>query len=185
MEPNAQQEQEKQAVRRVLAGERRAFAVLVDRYQTPIYNLFLRATHSPSLAADLTQETFLQAFRRLETFNTRKRFFPWLYAIGMNKVRDHLRREKRQTTRSLDEDSNGELEWETARFDAVAAHLDVLHLEAALAKLPLEYREALILRYREQWATHEIATALGLSPSGVKMRVQRGLAQLRKLMEDT
>ena len=78
----------------VLRGNRDAFGILVRRYQGSIYNLMYRMCRSSEDAADLAQEAFIKAYEKLETFKTDKRFFPWLYAIGLNHARDYSRKRK-------------------------------------------------------------------------------------------
>jgi len=98
MELPIDEEHEIEIVRHVLEGDVQAFELLVLRYQKPIYNLAFRATASEDSAADLTQEAFAKAYERLERFDRSKRFFPWLYTIAVNVVRDHLRKLGRDRT---------------------------------------------------------------------------------------
>lgn len=169
-----------QTVRQVLQGDVDAFADLVRRYQKPIFNLMRRALESPQEAADLTQEAFLQAYRKLRRFTPGRQFYPWLYTLSLNLLRSHRRRPARPML-SLEEVP------EAVCWPAPPASCkeDGVHdLEQALAQLSLETREALLLHYREQWSIPEIASALGLSPSATKMRVHRGIARLRMLMTE-
>jgi RNA polymerase sigma-70 factor (ECF subfamily) len=174
--------QENRLISEILNGDVEAFAVLVNRYQRPIYNLMLRMTGSREDATDLTQEAFLKAYQKLERFRPSSRFFPWLYTIGMNLARDHLRRLKTADT----------AQWE--REEVMAAHdpidraqelihrLDADRILVLLAKLPEGYREALILRFHEGLTLDEVGVALGISTSGAKMRIKRGLQRLRDML---
>lgn len=166
-------------VREVLGGETEAFGMLAERYHRPILNLMYRGTGSRSLAHDLAQDTFLRAFERLDTFRLSSRFFPWLYAIGVNRLRDHYRASGRSP-------ESAAVEWETLqtadpRAENAERLLDARALMDGLLRLPPLYREALILRYKEECSMEEIAQALGLSVSAAKMRVHRGLDMLREL----
>ncbi|WP_319542068.1 sigma-70 family RNA polymerase sigma factor [uncultured Pseudodesulfovibrio sp.] len=86
---------EAEIVREVLLGDTQAFGLLVRKYQGPVYNLMLRMSGDADMAADLAQEAFTRAYEKLETFNLRKRFFPWLYSVSLNLARDWLRKRGR------------------------------------------------------------------------------------------
>jgi len=85
---------EGEIIGRVLGGDREAFAVLVDAYKGPVFSLAFRMTGSAQDADDLTQESFLRAFQSLGRFRAGERFFPWLYTVSLNVIRNHLRKVK-------------------------------------------------------------------------------------------
>ncbi|MBN1338140.1 MAG: sigma-70 family RNA polymerase sigma factor [Bacteroidales bacterium] len=167
----------------VLKGDKDAFGQIVTRYEKPVFNLMYRTTGSTEEAADLAQETFIKAYNKIWLFKTDKKFFPWLYAIGINLARDYLRRKKPENYSLDDDNKNANFDkHQSAYVHDPADNLDMQKLFQALARLPLDYREAIILRYREDLSTKEIAEILHLSVSGVKMRVHRGLDKLRELI---
>lgn len=173
-------------IRNVLAGDVDAFGGIVKKYQKPIYNLMVRMTHSEQIAMDLAQETFLKAYTCLERFKLGRSFFSWLYAIGVNLARDHVRRtfrENRCFTRDVEMRYVADKEQPDAEHSLHQRQV-MQRLSAALDRLPMEYREALVLRYRYDCEMKEIAQALSLSVSGAKMRVQRGLRKLKVLLEE-
>ena len=170
-------------IRAVLDGDAHQYAVLVNRYQRPIFNLLVRMTGSRDAASDLTQETFLKAYENLEKFRLGERFLPWLWTIATNLARDQWRKQQnadahadrvRQAAENFPEPA-------TAMEARMADYLDARRLTGCLQQLPHEYREALILRYHEGLAMGDIGKALGLSTSGAKMRISRGLEKLRAL----
>jgi RNA polymerase sigma-70 factor (ECF subfamily) len=174
-------------VTRVLAGDRNAFGMLVAKYQAPIYNLMCRAVPSVEDAAELAQEVFLKAFSRIRTYRPgRRKFFSWLYAIGVNTARDHLRRLKRQGSREgIDPEADLRRGSQGAIVPNPEAHWVALQsLRQGLSRIALNQREALILKYRYELTHQEIAEVFDVSESAIKMRIQRGLAQLRTLMEN-
>jgi RNA polymerase sigma-70 factor (ECF subfamily) len=137
---------------------------------------------SSDRAADLTQETFIRAYQKLERFHPGKRFFPWLYSIGLNLARDSARKNTRdlKTGSTLDPESISGCNYPGDQHDSMCESLEFLRLEKALDELPVIYREALILRYHDECSMREIAAALNLSVSAAKMRVHRGLDMLRE-----
>ena len=173
---------EQYCIDRVLRGEVNAFAALVERYQKPIFNLMYRISGSSDKAADLTQETFIRAYQKLERFHPGKRFFPWLYSIGLNLARDVARKNtcNPETRSLLNPESFSGCNSPGDQHDRMCESLEFLRLEKALNELPLIYREALILRYHDECSMRDIAAALNLSVSAAKMRVHRGLDMLRE-----
>lgn len=173
---------EQRCIDRVLGGEVNAFGTLVVRYQKPIFNLMYRMVGSSDRAADLTQETFFKAYQKLDRFHPGKRFFPWLYAIGLNLARDFVRKNTRnpETRSTLNPESFSGCSSPGDQHDRMCESLEFLRLEKALDELPVIYREALILRYHDECSMREIAAALNLSVSAAKMRVHRGLDMLRE-----
>jgi len=173
---------EQSCIDRVLRGEVNAFGTLVERYQKPIFNLMYRMVGSSDKAADLTQETFIRAYQKLERFHPGRRFFPWLYAIGLNLARDFVRKKTWDLERgfSVNPESLSGCNSPGDQHDRMCESLDFLRLEKALDQLPVIYREALILRYHDEHSMGDIAAALNLSVSAAKMRVHRGLDMLRE-----
>ena len=172
---------EQNCIDRVLRGEVNAFGTLVERYQKPIFNLMYRMAGSSDKAADLTQETFIRAYQKLERFHPGKRFFPWLYSIGLNLARDFTRKHTRnpETLSALNPESFSSCNSTSDQHDRMCERLEFIRLEKALEEIPVIYREALILRYHDECSMRDIAAALNLSVSAAKMRVHRGLNMLR------
>lgn len=164
----------------ILAGDAEAYAILVRRYQKPIYNLMLRMTASNEDATDLTQETFVRAYEKLEQFKPSRPFFPWLYTIGLNLARDFQRKEK--ASRTALEALSGDPDPREKAGDNPHESLEAEQVARLLQTLPLDYREALMLRFHEGLSVKELASALGITVSGAKMRIHRGLHRLRELL---
>ncbi len=176
--------EEKRIIEAVLTGHVAKFSLLVERYQRPIYSFMLRLTDSPSDAEDLTQEVFVRAFEKLRKFKNNRRFFPWLYTIAVNRGRDHLRRKglrrKLFTVEPDDTDRQDPAADDYRRNPECAIIFE--EIIDAMAKLPLSYREPLLLYYREEFSIKEIAAALKISNTAVKARLHRGRRRLRRLM---
>lgn len=175
-----EESREAEAIRDVLRGNPRAFEMLVRKYERPVYNLMLRTVGNEGHAADLAQEAFLRAYEKLGTFRNGKRFFPWLYAISLNVCRDWLRRQGRDPHVYVEDANRLADAGAASQQDTLQSRLDGRRMFDAMTKLPLAYREALVMRFREEFSMREIAQALDISVSGAKMRVSRGLDMLRK-----
>ena len=177
-------EEDQQVVAAVLAGDVNAFSILVARYQKPVFNLMLRMTGSQEDAVDLAQETFLKAYEQLHRFRRDRKFFTWLYTIGLNHARNFLRRSK--ASRSLfveDNEAEPAVDRPDRNEDNICMQLDSRRLQEALRLLPVDYREAVVLRYHQELSMEDVAQALEISVSGAKMRVHRGLKKLKDLLE--
>ena len=165
------------------SGDIPAFDQLVRRWDRKIQGVIYRIVGNHDEARDLSQEAFLKAYRALGTFKQEARFSSWLYQIAINATRDRLRRRRRRTDLSLDD---VEERGETALRDAAPSALDLIEssdlsrvVAAAMAALPEEQREVVILKEYQGLTFPEIAEALDVPLSTVKTRLYRGLGQLR------
>src|SRR6478609_6874417 len=130
-----------EVIRRAQRGDQAAFALIVDTYQTPIFNYILRTVGDRGLAEDLTQEVFLRVYQSLPRFSFRSKFTTWLFQIAKNRMLDELRtRERRPPPDELDHDV---LRMADAPVER-AATIDAIW--RAVAELPLDLRTALLLR---------------------------------------
>jgi RNA polymerase sigma-70 factor (ECF subfamily) len=169
------------------AGNLSAFDELVQRWERKIQGAVYRIMGSGEDARDLTQETFLRAYRGLSTFKSEARFSSWLYQIALNLCRDRLRQKKGRTLVGIDD-----LDPTTAaRIDRIAptAHEQVEArdmseiVSAAMAELPEEQREVIVLKEYQGLTFQEIADLMRVPVSTVKTRLYRGLVQMREHLE--
>ncbi len=178
------EQSDREIVTQVLAGKVELYAVLVERYTRQIFNLMYRFSHKDQDAADLTQDAFLRAYERLESYQMERSFFSWLYSLASNLATDWSRRWVVRTKKQhllVPEKTHGSVHGEQEILFESREELD--QLQNALFDLPEATREILLLRYREELSIREVAQAFCLSESGAKMRISRGLKDLRKLME--
>jgi len=186
---------ELQFIERLRAGDATAFDRLVNERSPDIYALLYRLTEDPEEARDLTQETFLQAFRSIAHFRGDADLRTWLYRIAVNQARNRWRwwrRRRRGATISLDAtDETHELSLATRLADETTddpeqqtlAHERQEILLAAMRTLARPYREAVILRDVEGLSYEEVAAALEISIGTVKSRLSRGRTELRRKLE--
>lgn len=172
-----------------LRGSEEAFRDLVLRFERPIYALILRMVHDSQTAEDLAQEVFVKAYRRLGSYDPRRKFASWLFKVAHNTTIDHLRRAQLDTVPLAAEQEEGGgllavLADPTAESPAAAAERrDMARaLERAIARLRPDYREAVVLRYVEGLAYQEICEVLALPVGTVKTNLHRARKELAEAM---
>lgn len=173
-------------VSRSKAGDTRAFGELVTRYQKTVYRIILRMVRTPDDADDLTQDTFVRAYRGLKTFKEEFDFHPWLYRIAVNQAINFLNKRKRQAAVDLDDVPETEIkqgpEPESPIQSASRREL-VAQLEEALEKLPDEQRTVFLLRVQEGLSYEEIAEAMDTPKGTVMSRLARARMALRRYLK--
>ncbi len=164
-------------VEQCLAGNNEAFGELIRRYQDSVFNLLMKMTGHWHDADELTQETFLRAYRRLASYDPRYNFKNWVITIAVHLARNRWRSFFRR--RRAEEAAAPPLE--TDATDSSDPRLDAL--QEALQRLPEKLRAPLLLRYMEDYSFDEIARTLGIGVSAAKMRVQRARTELARHLE--
>lgn len=164
-------------VRAAGSGDARALEQLFRRHHARIHALCVRLLDSPDAADDAVQETFLRVARYGRRFEARATFTTWLYRIARNTCHD-LRASSANTARR---EAAWAAERNAARVEPDHADDRVRRLNAALARLPVESREALILARHLDLPFTDIARVLGCTPGAARVRVHRALARLRDL----
>ncbi len=171
-------------VRAVLAGDVEAYGKLVERYQNSYARFAVRMLGSHADADEALQSAFVRAFRALRQCQDPQRFGVWLYRIVVNECRTLAARRGRRERRLVRLDGGDDL---TAIFPSPIEDRDRdtrEEIEYALAQLPVDQREAFILKYVEDRNYEEIAEITGAGISALKMRVKRACERLRELLEE-
>ncbi|MEM9454560.1 MAG: sigma-70 family RNA polymerase sigma factor [Myxococcota bacterium] len=158
------------------AGDTDAFVALVGRHHRAVSAITLAATGDLALSEDLAQETFLSAWRHIARVREPEKIAAWLCTIARNLGRRAMRQTGTTSTEPLAADLTSDA---ATPEDLIAAHQEHAAVWAALAELPLEYREPLILAYRDGWSSRSIAEVLGLTVAAVDQRLSRGRKRLR------
>jgi RNA polymerase sigma-70 factor (ECF subfamily) len=174
-------------VERCLAGQEAAWEDLVKVHTRRVYSICYRFTGSDHEAQDLAQEVFLRVFRSLKSFRSGEGSFQvWLTRLTRNLLIDHYRRTKLDRMSDSIEDQMPMLEEKTAmsaRADGMLAGREASEvLQAALQKLSPELRETVILRDLEEMEYREIARILNVPEGTVKSRLNRGRAELARVL---
>ncbi len=165
------------------------FVQAVETYAPRLYRHLLRMLEDPQDAEDALQETFLKAYRSLDTFQGRASLSTWLYRIATNEALMHLRR-RRSTPLSLEALSPDEghpeeillTHWQVLPEQALLSAETRQVLDDAVARLSPALRAVFLLRDVEGFSTKETAEILGISPDAVKQRLARARLRLREAL---
>lgn len=170
-------------VERAVAGDQKAFELLVIKYQRRIQRLIGRMVRDVDLVEDIAQETFIRAYRALAQFRGEARFYTWLYRIAVNTAKKALMDLKRHPTvsenffKSGDDDETSPVENELSSAetpDAVLASKEIAAMvNAAMEALPEELRQAITLREIEGLSYEDIAQAMNCPIGTVRSRIFR------------
>ena len=175
--------------RRAASGDDAAFTQLVGRHKEGLYRLLRRYTGNPEDAYEATHEAFIAAWRSLDRYNADLPFRPWLRTIAINKVRDLGRRSLVRRllfgTRTLD-DHEAQIvpDASPSAEDSLAAEQSRRRLDRAIAALPANLKQALLLTAFEGFSHEEAAQALGISAKAVETRVYRARHLLSERLGD-
>lgn len=159
-------------------GDSDAFRILMQRHEDRVFAIALRMTGSRADALDATQEAFIAAYRRLGSFRRDSAFSTWIYRIAVNTSHDLLRKRKRTATDELPQQDKDPSQ--VSVEDTAGLRTD---LARALAELPAEHREAVLLHDLGGVPYDEIATLTGVALGTVKSRISRGRGRLAQLLE--
>ncbi|MGA2213012.1 MAG: sigma-70 family RNA polymerase sigma factor [Bryobacteraceae bacterium] len=176
-----------QLVERCLAGQESAWEDLVRLHTRRVYSICYRFTNSDSEAQDLTQDVFLRVFKNLKSFRAGEGLFiVWLTRLARNLLIDHYRRTRMDRATDSIEDQLSALEENPAtigRTEGMLAGREASELlQAGLQKLSPELRETVILRDLEELEYREIAQILNVPEGTVKSRLNRGRAELARVL---
>jgi len=177
---DGQDNQDRALVKRCLENEPDAAPALVDRYQQRLFNVALRMLGNVQDAEDVTQTVFLNAFRKLRTFDPRFKFFSWIYRMAVNESLNQLKRRKQTVTLGDDSDlmaSGGA----AGGADHIAEAED--HVGKALQSLKPDDRAVVVLKHFMSFSYQEIAEVLGVPVQTVKSRLFTARERLRAALD--
>src|SRR4030066_719836 len=167
-----------------------AFNILVQRYKNPLTNFVFRFLGDYTSCADVVQETMIKVYRYKDAYNSVAKFSTWIYTIAGNLARTEYQRRKKRNFFSIN--SYGEDKNETYDIPDERYRPDIITdsgikdkiIQDALLKISRAYREAVILRDIQELSYEEIAEIMRIEVGTVKSRINRGRAQLQKLLKD-
>jgi RNA polymerase sigma-70 factor, ECF subfamily len=165
-------------IQQAQSGDKDAFASLIERYWDRLYRWLHHLTRDVHSAEDLTQETFMKAFAALKSFRAGSNFRAWLFRIGHNNFvnqRRSMRHNKQSLPLEIEEGSGGPVE-ETLTKEA----MQLLH--EAVAKLPIDFRSALLLRAEKGLSFREVAEIMGITEQTARWRVFKARQKLMNIL---
>jgi RNA polymerase sigma-70 factor (ECF subfamily) len=173
-----------QLARASAAGDHVAFEALYQQYHRRVYSLCIRMLRDRDEAEDLTQDVFLQVYRKINSFQGTSAFTTWLHRLTVNMVLMHLRRKNRwPAEESLDADElHGILEQDTPQRLSRPT-IEAVDLERAINHLPGGYRLVFLLHDIEGYEHAEISQLLGISVGTVKSQLHKARLKVRHMMK--
>lgn len=177
--PEQQSPSDDVTIRRVLQGDTEAFRFLVEAHQDYLFSMLLRTITDPTVARELSQECFIRAYRHLAQFRFESSFRTWLVRIALNCTRSYF------SSRAYAERLR-QVTWEESQIERLLPSdvydpLMVVSLKRAIAALPNELREVLLLCGLQQYSYEETADVLEIPVGTVRSRLHRAREQLRSL----
>lgn len=164
---------------RVRAGDLAQLAHLFERHRVKLYNFYLRLTRSRTLSEDMVQEVFLRVLKYRHTFRGEGEFTMWMYHIARNAYRDHTTKWKHEWV--ADSEQEEPASGDPGAHDALELDQNARLLQEALARLPVEKREILVLSRYQELRYEVIGGILNCSTGAVKVRVHRAMKELREI----
>jgi len=164
------------------SGNLAAFELIYERYHRRTYSLCLRMTSSQTEAEDLTQEVFIQLFRKIGSFRGDSAFSTWLHRLTVNQVLMHFRRRSVKNEKTSED---GEMPEQTVRGTANPSKMQVVDriaLKNAIAELPNGYRNVFLLHDVEGFEHEEVARMMGISVGTSKSQLHKARLKLRTLL---
>jgi RNA polymerase sigma-70 factor (ECF subfamily) len=177
--------EEADIVSSVLQGEVDRFRLLVQRYQGTVRGICLRLVGNPTEAEDLVQQTFVNAYCRLDSFDQRRAFAPWLFRIAVNNCKDYLKSHQRRERPSHFDVSAADALYTSSPDNPEQANLrqeESRRLSQAVLQLPDKYRVVVVLKDVEGLSYKEMQAVLRLPITTLKIRVVRARARLAALL---
>jgi len=165
---------------RFQGGDRRALEEIVSRYQKPIFFFILRMVWNETDAADLSQKTFVNAFRNIRSFDRRSNFKTWLYRIAINACKNHFRDDPRRREVTIEEMVFTD---RTNPLNHIISEEQRRRLSMALNGLPEKQRQAVILKVYQGLKYREIAEITGCAEGTAKANFHFAVKKLREILQ--
>ena len=168
-------------VQRVRAGDADAFGQIVKGYERRVFALAVMILRNREGADDVTQDAFVRAFERLDLYDVRRPFYPWLATITVRLSRNWLARHSPGARREtpIQPESSAYASAAPAALDVLVAEDEGRHLWRLVERLPLGERTAVVLHYRQELSVSEVASAIGVTAGTVKTLLFRARQHLR------
>ncbi len=176
---------EQEIIRGAQRGDPNCFEFLYRQHKGYVYRICLRITHDRADAEDLTQDVFLQVFRKISTFRGDSAFLTWIHRVALNVALQHLRRKTPLAgAEPLEAQTGNSLKWEIpATDDTLVGLVDRIVLEQSVGQLPRGYRRTFRLHDIEGYDHKEIARLLQCSVGNSKSQLHKARLKLRSRLK--
>lgn len=176
---------ERDLIREALEGHTSSYGELVERFQERLYSAMLHIVGSHDEAEDVVQDTFVQAYIKLDTFQGNSQFFTWLYRIGFNNALSRGRRKRNQVSLEQSRDASGSDPEDRVEppDERLLRSERIAQVHAALGQLSDEHRAILVLREMQDTSYEDIAEILEINIGTVRSRLSRARLQLKQHLE--
>ena len=167
----------------------KAYELLVQRYKNPLTNYVYRFLGDYEACVDIVQETMIKVYRNKDSYKSIAKFSTWIYTIAGNLARTEYQRRKRRNVFSInsirEDDETFDIPDESMRPDVITdSGIKNEIIQKALLKVSDAYREMVVLRDIQELSYEEISEVTGIAVGTVKSRINRGRAQLQKMLKD-
>ena len=180
---------EREAIGQAQNGDVAAFEYLYRSHSRRVYALCLRMIGNTTDAEELTQEAFLQVFRKIQTFRGESAFSTWLHRLSVNIVLMRLRKKTVKETPFEDTGRGEEYDEQPKEYGAadlaLMGSIDRVNLQRAIAQLPAGYKQMFVLHDVQGYEHNEIAAMLGVSIGNSKSQLHKARVRMRKLLQET
>lgn len=171
----------------ILSGDTAAFEEILNRYKKSVFSIVYRMIGNYHEAEDISQEVFINVYKKIYQFDSSKKFAPWIHRIAVNSCITAMRKNNKIVLLNFDEGYVPHYETNPHEFQddpqLVFENKELkAEIEAALLKLPESYRLMIVLRYQLDLDNQEIAEILGVSRENVEVKVHRARKALRKVI---
>jgi len=175
---------EQEIIKKVRAGQTELFGQLVQKYQNKIFGYIYKIVGHKEEAEDIVQETFIKVYKNLNSFDADRKFSSWLYRISHNEAINYIKKNKRNAELYFEDNDYlfNQLKYEKDLLRELTVKEDFNNLKKALAKLPLKYREVIVLKYLEEKSYEEIAKILKQPINTIGTRLRRAKKNLQELI---
>lgn len=163
-------------------GDMSAFETLYERHHRRVYSLCLRMVANPTEAEDLTQEVYVQLFRKIGSFRGESAFTTWLHRLTVNHVLMHFRKRGVRMEKTTEEGEIGEIQDILQSVSERPRFVDRIALDKAISELPPGYRTVFVLHDIEGFEHEEVADMLGISVGTSKSQLHKARMRLRELL---
>jgi len=170
---------------KILNGDANAFAVLVDRYKDLVYTLAIRMVKNREEAEEVSQDTFIKAYKSLGRFKGDSKFSTWIYRVAYNTCLDRLKKNKRQQyTVTIDEYTEHQVKTIDNALDKIEIQEKQQAIKNCLELLPSEDSFLLTLYYFDELSLDEISKVVNLKPNNVKVKLFRSRKRLATILKE-